>query len=279
VYAGPGAPDFMLRAGVPFRIVKDHLGSVRLVINANTGAVAQRLSYDEFGRVLEDTVPGFQPFGFAGGLYDVDTKLVRFGARDYDPETGRFTAPDPLRFEGGGTNLYVYALNDPVNLVDPTGAFLDIIIDVISIGYDIYKIGSSLANGCGVSGTDAFALGADVIGAIVPFATGAGAAVRAGSPAARAEKKIVIGEDMAGRVIPEAKRLGADYYDPPKAPPEQWMENNRKWINDRMDEGCTIINCGPAPGRANYPNPTSPYYQMELDEIAKRGYPMSPPPK
>ena len=69
---------------------------------------------------------------------------------------------------------------------------------------------------------------------------------------------------MAGRVIPEAKRLGADYYDPPNMPPDQWMDANRKWINDRMDEGCTIINCGPAPGRANYPDPTSPYYQMGL---------------
>ena len=50
------------------------------------------------------------------------------------------------------------------------------------------------------------------------------------------------------------------------------MENNRRWLNDRMDEGCTIYTCGPAPGR---PNATSPYYQMELDEIAKRGYPMT----
>jgi hypothetical protein len=152
------------------------------------------------------------------------------------------------------------------------------VIDVISIGYDVYRIGRSLMNGCGVSATDAFALGADVIGAIVPFATGGGVAVRGVAAAERqAARKIVIGEDMTNRVIPEAKRLGADYYDPPKAPPDQWMENNRKWINDRMDEGCTIINCGPAPGRPNYPNPSSEYYQMELDEIAKRGYPMSKP--
>jgi phosphomannomutase len=68
--------------------------------------------------VTRDTSPGFQPFGFAGGLYDRDSGLVRFGARDYDPETGRFTAPDPLRFDGGDTNLYAYAAGDPVNLVD-----------------------------------------------------------------------------------------------------------------------------------------------------------------
>ena len=89
-------------------------------------------------------------------------------------------------------------------------------------------------------------------------------------------RAIVIGEDMEGRVIPTAKKLGAEYYNPPDAPPSEWMENNRQWINDRMDEGCTIYDCGAAPGRANYPDPTSPYYQMERDEIAKRGYPTIP---
>jgi hypothetical protein len=44
-------------------------------------------AYDEFGRVLSNTNPGFQPFGFAGGIYEVDTGLVRFGARDYDAVT------------------------------------------------------------------------------------------------------------------------------------------------------------------------------------------------
>jgi RHS repeat-associated protein len=102
------------------------------------------------------------------------------------------------------------------------------------------------------------------------------AAEDAGADAGSGGKAIVIGEDMQGRVIPTAERLGADYYDPPEAPPSEWMENNRQWINDRMDEGCTIYDCGPAPGRANYPNPTSEYYQMELNEIAKRGYPTIP---
>ena len=86
-------------------------------------------------------------------------------------------------------------------------------------------------------------------------------------------KTIALGEGMEDRVIPFAKKNGADWYKPdPNAPPSQWMENNRQWINDRMDEGCRILDCGPAPGRANFPGPTSPYYQMELDEIFKRGY-------
>jgi len=116
-------PDVMITAGVTYRLVTDHLGSVRLVVDAATGVIAQRLDYDEFGRVVLDTSPGFQPFGFAGGLYDPDTGLVRFGARDYDAETGRWTAKDPLLFDGGDTNLYAYALGDPINRADPGGMF------------------------------------------------------------------------------------------------------------------------------------------------------------
>jgi RHS repeat-associated protein len=50
------------------------------------------MDYDAWRNVLVDTHPGFQPFGFAGGLYESEIGLVRFGARDYDPETGRWTA-------------------------------------------------------------------------------------------------------------------------------------------------------------------------------------------
>jgi RHS repeat-associated protein len=114
-------PDFLIRVGTTYRIISDHLGSVRLVVDALTGTIVQRLDYDEFGRVLGDSNPGFQPFGFAGGLYDPDTGLVRFGARDYDPKLGRWTAKDPIGFNGGDTGLYSYVSNDPVNLVDPDG--------------------------------------------------------------------------------------------------------------------------------------------------------------
>jgi len=61
------------------------------------------------------------PFGFAGGLYDKETKLVHFGYRDYDPYTGKWIAKDPIGFAGGDSNLYGYVLGDPVNLVDPSG--------------------------------------------------------------------------------------------------------------------------------------------------------------
>jgi RHS repeat-associated protein len=114
-------PDYMVKDGQTYRMVLDHLGSVRLVVNVANGTVAQRLDYDEFGRVTVNTNPGFQPFGYAGGLSDDQTDLVRFGRRDYDPTSGRWTTKDPIRFGGGEENLYVYVGNDPLTWSDPTG--------------------------------------------------------------------------------------------------------------------------------------------------------------
>ena len=114
-------PDYMIARGITYRIFSDERGSPVLVVNAATGAIAERITYDEFGRVIADTSPALQPFRLGGGLYDTDTKLVRFGARDYDPAIGRWTTKDPILFDGRDTNLYGYVLNDPVNLTDPTG--------------------------------------------------------------------------------------------------------------------------------------------------------------
>ena len=111
----------MIKGGETYRIISDQLGSVRLVIDVATGAVAERIDYDEFGNVLVDTSPGFQPFGFAGGMYERDSRLVRFGTRDYDPHEGRWTAKDLIGFSGGDRNLYGYVHSDPINHTDPVG--------------------------------------------------------------------------------------------------------------------------------------------------------------
>jgi RHS repeat-associated protein len=114
-------PDYMVRAGVTYRIVTDHIGSPRLVVRASDGVVVQRMEYDEFGRVLDDTNPGFQPFGFAGGLYDRDTGLVRFGARDYDALMGRWLSKDSVRILSELLNTYKYSQNDSINWSDANG--------------------------------------------------------------------------------------------------------------------------------------------------------------
>ncbi len=111
-----------------YYLTYDQVGSLRIVVDMSSNVV-KRIDYDSFGNVVSDTNPEFRvPFGFAGGLYDPDTGLIRFGYRDYDPDTGRWTAKDPIFFPGRDTNLYGYVLNNPVNLVDPYGlAWSDIL--------------------------------------------------------------------------------------------------------------------------------------------------------
>ena len=99
----------------------DQVGSLRVVANVD-GEVIKEVLYDPFGGIVEDTNPGFRiPIGFAGGLHDRDLGFVRFGFRDYDTFTDRWTAPDPLGDKGGDPDWYGYCLDDPVNGVDPLG--------------------------------------------------------------------------------------------------------------------------------------------------------------
>jgi len=120
-YADNRMPVAMEKNGVKYYLTYDQVGSLRVVADA-TGNVVKRIDYDSFGNIVNDTDPSFVlPFGFAGGLHDRDTGLVRFGARDYDTETGRWMAKDPIGFAGGDVNLYGYVLNDPVRFFDPLG--------------------------------------------------------------------------------------------------------------------------------------------------------------
>jgi RHS repeat-associated protein len=130
----PNVPDYMLSGGTTYRIISDWRGDVRLVLNtAETGAAAvvQQLDYDGWGNVTNLVDPGctvgetalcLQPFGFAGGLWETTTDVVRFGARDYDPLAGRWQQKDPLLFEGGQENLYEYVGDDAINGRDSNGS-------------------------------------------------------------------------------------------------------------------------------------------------------------
>jgi RHS repeat-associated protein len=84
-----------------------------------------QMKYDSFGNIIEENGSFEIPFRFAGGIWDKDTKLTRFGVRDYDSETGRWTSKEPLGFDGA-RNFYVYVGNDPIMLWDLTGLFPDL---------------------------------------------------------------------------------------------------------------------------------------------------------
>ena len=54
----PNVPDYFTTSAGTFRILSDHLGSPRLVVNTSSGAVVEEIDYDEFGNVTNDTSAG-----------------------------------------------------------------------------------------------------------------------------------------------------------------------------------------------------------------------------
>ena len=120
-YEDERMPAAMTRGGATYYLTYDQVGSLKAIAD-NAGNVVKRIDYDSFGNIIADTDPSFDmPFGFAGGLHDRDTGLVRFGYRDYDPEIGRWTAKDPIGFAGGDTDLFQYCFNNPIVFIDPWG--------------------------------------------------------------------------------------------------------------------------------------------------------------
>jgi RHS repeat-associated protein len=113
-------------SGVIYRHA-DHLGGTVLVMRADA-AVLERVVYKPYGEVVA-TAGGSTdapPFGFTGQRYEASIGIYDYGARWYDPGLGRFLQPDSLVPEPANPqslNRYAYALNNPTNLIDPTGQF------------------------------------------------------------------------------------------------------------------------------------------------------------
>ena len=103
-----------------FWVATDQVGTPRRVTNA-AGQVVKTITYDSYGKVLSQSGTESLALGYAGGLADPVTGMVRFGMRDYDPASGRWTAKNPLLFGGGSSNLYTYAGNNPVTVTDRSG--------------------------------------------------------------------------------------------------------------------------------------------------------------
>ena len=77
-------------------------------------------TYDAYGNVLSQSGSHDNPYQFSTKEYNAGSGLAYFGARYYDPSTGRFITPDPLGFIDG-PNVYLYCNNNPVNFADPWG--------------------------------------------------------------------------------------------------------------------------------------------------------------
>jgi RHS repeat-associated protein len=109
-------------SGEPAYYAGDVLGNI-IAITDRSGTVRNRYSYLPFGKVAtrEETVPNPFTFGGALGVFEERQDLYLTRYRLYDSKIGRFGSPDPLGLQGGDTNPYRYAGNNPTNLTDPLG--------------------------------------------------------------------------------------------------------------------------------------------------------------
>ena len=105
----------------------DGIGST-VAITDSSGAIVNKYSYDEYGKVLSQEEAISNPFKYVGqfGVMDEGNGLLYMRARFYDPEVGRFISKDPIGFAGGDLNLYSYVANNPVNWIDPEGLLFGI---------------------------------------------------------------------------------------------------------------------------------------------------------
>jgi RHS repeat-associated protein len=102
-------------------LLADALGSIRAIADS-TGASVGNSSYDAYGGVRSQS-GATSIFGFAGQQTD-STGLQYLRARYLDPSTGRFISADPTVASNAptlGYNRYLYALDSPTTLTDPSG--------------------------------------------------------------------------------------------------------------------------------------------------------------
>jgi RHS repeat-associated protein len=136
--AGIGGLLAIRQGGTNSHVRSDGKGNVTEVRTSN-GVVVGAYSYSPFGKLLSQTNTYNQPFRFQTKLYHARSGLSYFGARWYDPSTGRWLSRDPLG-EGSGINLYEYCSGSPLNYYDPLGLSGRLII--MSIRGDRNLLGS-----------------------------------------------------------------------------------------------------------------------------------------
>jgi RHS repeat-associated protein len=120
--------------------VADYLGTVRALLNPS-GSLLWKDEYTVFGDNLPAANAGRDLPSFAGHVQDSTTGLHYMQARFYEPATGRFLSIDPVGFSADAPqmfNRYSYALNDPVNMIDPDGEFAHLVVGFgIGLAVDI----------------------------------------------------------------------------------------------------------------------------------------------
>ena len=132
------------QSNAPYFYMRDHLGSIREMVDASGTAVA-RYDYDPWGRSTTVIGTNKPDFNFTGLYNHAKSGLDLAVYRAYDPDLGRWLNRDPIG-EPGGVNLYRYVANDSPNQTDHLGLMSD--QDILrSLNNDINPL-ANLTPGC-----------------------------------------------------------------------------------------------------------------------------------
>ncbi|MGE8097436.1 RHS repeat-associated core domain-containing protein [Pseudomonas fluorescens] len=103
----------------PFYYQLDHLGTPQEITDYS-GEIMWSAKYRAYGNLATlDVAEIDNPLRFQGQYFDAETGLHYNRHRYYNPGTGRFLTPDPIKL-AGGLNNYQYVPN-PTGWVDPLG--------------------------------------------------------------------------------------------------------------------------------------------------------------
>lgn len=121
---------------------KDIQGSTS-VITDDEGGYVQSYEYTDFGETKKyGNTDFYNEICYTGGVYDETTGLYYLNARYYNPEDGVFLSQDTYRGDEksyGSWNLYAYCAGNPIKYVDPSGHWVDTVIDIGGLTYDTYS--------------------------------------------------------------------------------------------------------------------------------------------
>jgi RHS repeat-associated protein len=101
----------------------DHLGTSTALTDFNGNAYQFFLNLP-FGETMAEQLPSTYystPYKFNGKELDDETGLYYYGARYYDPRISIWYSVDPLAEKYSSWNPYNYTMQNPINLIDPTG--------------------------------------------------------------------------------------------------------------------------------------------------------------
>ena len=165
--AGAGRLMAVVSGSTTGFVIADHEISTRLVLD-DQGQVLAGYNYLPFGEVMGDFVgsdPRVVRYLYSGQEWDGETGLYNMNARLYDPRTRRFLTLDPLQ---QFPSPYIYAANDPILYIDPTGEGVGDFIGAFLVSISLLVAGVVVDV---ISGGTAAAVGATLIGAGIGGAT------------------------------------------------------------------------------------------------------------